>query len=90
VRLVVSDAHVGLTKTVNRMFAGCSWQTCRVHFARNLLRTVPKDQRKMMTAALRSVDAQQSRSAMQEQWEQGAAMLAGKFPLAAELIATNR
>jgi hypothetical protein len=44
VRLVVSDAHVGLTKAVGRMFQGCSWQRCRVHFARNLLQTVPKAQ----------------------------------------------
>ncbi len=41
VRLVVADAHVGLTTAVSRMFQGCSWQRCRVHFARNLLQTVP-------------------------------------------------
>ena len=41
IRLVISDAHVGLTKAVGRMFQGSSWQRCRVHFARNLLQTVP-------------------------------------------------
>jgi putative transposase len=39
VRLVGSDAHVGLTKAVGRMFQGCSWQRCLVQFARNLLHT---------------------------------------------------
>jgi transposase-like protein len=58
VRLVVSDAHVGLTKAVGRMFQGCSWQRCRVHFARNLLQTVPKAQQEMVAAALRSVFTQ--------------------------------
>ena len=90
VRLVVSDAHVGLTKAVGRMFQGCSWQRCRVHFARNLLQTVPKAQQEMVAAALRSVFTQQSTVAVEEQWDQVAAMLTGKFPRAADLMATAR
>jgi hypothetical protein len=90
VRLVVSDAHVGLTKAVGRMFQGCSWQRCRVHFARNLLQTVPKAQQEMVAAALRSVFTQQSAATVEEQWDQVAAMLTAKFPRAAELMATAR
>jgi putative transposase len=42
-RLVISDAHLGLTAAIKRMFQGClSWQRCRVHFLRNLLSHVPK------------------------------------------------
>ena len=88
VRLVVSDAHVGLTKAVGRMFQGCSWQRCRVHFARNLLQTVPKAQQEMVAAALRSVFTQQNTAAVEEQWDQVAAMLVGKFPRASELMAS--
>jgi putative transposase len=98
IRLVVSVgeafpggvAHVGLTKAVSRMFQGSSWQRCRVHFARNLLQTVPKAQQEMVAAALRSVFAQQGRSAVEEQWDQVAAMLTAKFPKAAELMASAR
>ena len=36
-RLVISDAHLGLTAAIKRMFQGSSWQRCRVHFLRNLL-----------------------------------------------------
>ena len=90
VRLVVSDAHVGLTKAVGRMFQGCSWQRCRVHFARNLLQTVPRAQQEMVAAALRSVFTQQSAQDVLAQWDQVSAMLAGKFPRAAELMATAR
>jgi transposase-like protein len=98
VRLVVSDAHVGLTKAVGRMFQGCSWQRCRVHhrcaegfaYARNLLQTVPKAQQEMVAAALRSVFTQQSAATVEEQWDQVAAMLSAKFPKAAELMATAR
>jgi transposase-like protein len=86
----VSDAHVGLTKAVGLMFQGGSWQRCRVHFARNLLQTVPKAQQEMVAAALRSVFSQQNTAAVEEQWDQVAAMLAGKFPRAAELMASAR
>ncbi len=72
------------------MFQGCSWQRCRVHFARNLLQTVPKGQQEMVAAALRSVFAQQSWSAVEEQWDQVAAMLTSKFPRATELMASAR
>ncbi len=90
VRLIVSDAHVGLTKAVGRIFQGSSWQRCRVHFARNLLQTVPKAQQEMVDAALRSLFTQQSTVAVEEQWDQLVTMLAGKFPRAAELMATAR
>ncbi len=90
VRLVVSDAHVGLTKAVGRMFQGCCWQRCRVHFARNLLQTVPKAQQEMVAASLRTLFTQQCRSTVEAQWDQMAAMLAGKFPRAAELMALVR
>ena len=33
--LVISDAHLGLTKAIRRQLQGCVCQRCRVHFARN-------------------------------------------------------
>ena len=42
VKLVISDAHKGLTNAIRRMLQGSSWQRCRVHFARNLLERAPK------------------------------------------------
>jgi putative transposase len=41
VKLVISNAHVGLTKAIRRQLQGCAWQRCRVHFARNLLQRCP-------------------------------------------------
>jgi hypothetical protein len=43
-----------------------------------------------VAAALRSVFTQQSAAAVEEQWDQVAAMLSAKFPRAAELMATAR
>lgn len=40
--LVISDAHQGLQKAIQREFIGTSWQRCNVHFKRNIIETVPK------------------------------------------------
>jgi putative transposase len=90
VKLVVSDAHVGLTKAIRRQLQGCSWQRCRVHFARNLLQRVPKAHQGMVTAALRSVFAQEDATEILTRWDDLAASLAERFPRAAELMAEAR
>ena len=59
VKLVISDAHSGLINAIRRMLQGSCWQRCRVHFARNLLQRVLKAHQGMVTAALRSVFAQE-------------------------------
>jgi len=86
VKLVVSDAHVGLTKAIRRQLQGCVWQRCRVHFARNLLQRVPKAHQGMVTAALRSVFAQETAAEILSRWEDLATSLADRFPKAAELM----
>jgi putative transposase len=57
VKLLISDAHEGLTKAIRRQLQGCVRKHCRVHFARNLLQRVPKAHHRMVAAALRSVFA---------------------------------
>jgi transposase-like protein len=86
VKLVVSDAHVGLTKAIQRQLQGCVWQRCRVHFARNLLQRVPKAHQDMVTAALRSVFAQETAAEIEARWDDLAASLAERFPKAAALM----
>jgi putative transposase len=94
VKLVVSDAHVGLTKAIRRMFQGCCWQRCRVHhrfaegfaYARNLLQRVPKAHQGMFTAALRSVFSQEDATGLVERWDDLASSLTERFPKAAELM----
>ena len=86
VKLVISDAHVGLTKAIRRQLQGCVWQRCRVHFARNLLQRVPKAHQGMVTAALRSVFAQEDAGEILSRWDDLAASLIERFPKAAELM----
>ena len=56
-RLVISDAHLGLTAAIKRMFQGSSWQRCLVHFLRNLLSHVPKAGQDMVAAAMKTKSA---------------------------------
>ena len=41
-KLVISDAHQGLQKAIQREFIGTSWQRCNVHFKRNIVEKLPK------------------------------------------------
>ena len=41
-KLLVSDAHQGLQKAIQREFIGTAWQRCNVHFKRNILGKLPK------------------------------------------------
>jgi transposase-like protein len=52
VQLVVSDAHAGLKKAIGQVL-GCPWQRCSVHFLREALGHVRKDQQGMVAALLR-------------------------------------
>lgn len=40
-KLVISDAHSGLTAAIKKSFIGAGWQRCKVHFMRNILAHVP-------------------------------------------------
>lgn len=41
-KLVISDAHQGLQKAIQREFIGTAWQRCNVHFKRNIIGKIPK------------------------------------------------
>src|SRR5579862_7218237 len=54
VQLVVSDAHPGLKKAIAQV-VGCPWQRCSVHFLRELLGHVRRDQQGMLSALIRPI-----------------------------------
>ncbi len=63
VQLVTSDAHEGLKKALSQVLAGVSWQRCRVHFMRSFLAHVPRGDKSIVAAALRTIFAQPDRQA---------------------------
>jgi putative transposase len=58
VRLVISDAHAGLIKAIQRCFQGASWQRCRVHAMRNLLAAANHRHRQVIAALIRTIFVQ--------------------------------
>jgi putative transposase len=89
-RLVISDAHLGLTAAIKRMFQGCCWQRCRVHFLRNLLSHVPKAGQDMVAAAMKAVFVIQAPDQVRAHWQRVTEMLRKQFPTAVPLMEAAR
>lgn len=90
VQLVISDQHSGLVAAIRRCFQGAAHQRCRVHFARNLLATIPKAHQDMVAALFRTSFAGIDRATVEAQWDHVAATLAERWPKAAALMNTAR
>nr|WP_255144111.1 IS256 family transposase [Synechococcus sp. EJ6-Ellesmere] len=89
-RLVISDAHLGLTAAIKRMFQGCAWQRCRVHFLRNLLSHVPKAGQDMVAAAMKAVFVIQAPDQVRAHWQRVTEMLRKQFPSAVSVMEAAR
>jgi putative transposase len=89
-RLVISDAHLGLTAAIKRMFQGSSWQRCRVHFLRNLLSHVPKAGQDMVAAAMKAVFVIQAPDQVRAHWQRVTEMLRKQFPTAVPVMDVAR
>ena len=90
VRLVISDAHAGLKASIRKCFTGSSWQRCRVHYARNLLATVPRTHVEFVAAAFRSIFALGSKTEVEARWDEVTDTLAERFPKAGESMRAAR
>ena len=86
VQLVVSDDHRGLTKAIDTLLPGASWQRCRTHFMRNLLCRVPKSAQPFVATVVRTVFAQPSSEEVAAQLERVIDQLAVRFPEVARLL----
>jgi len=86
VQLVISDAHEGLKLAINQVLTGTSWQRCRVHFMRNVLAHVPKRDKALVAALIKTIFAQPDRQAAGEQLKQVAQAIYKRWPKAAELL----
>ena len=89
-RLVISDAHLGLTAAIKRMFQGYCWQRCRVHFLRNLLSHVPKAGQDMVAAAMKAMFVIQAPDQVRAHWQRVTEMLRKQFPSAVPVMEAAR
>jgi putative transposase len=85
VKLVISDAHDGLTASITRV-VGATWQRCRVHFMRNALAHVPKGQHTVVAAAIRQAFIQPDREGAGQTWRHVADQLRARWPKLAALM----
>jgi putative transposase len=63
VRLMISDACLGLTESIAEVFPQADWQRCAVHFYRTVFSLVPSTKVREVAAMLKAIHAQESREA---------------------------
>ncbi len=87
VKLVVSDAHVGLQNAIAAVLPGSGWQRCRTHFMRNILAHVPKAHQDMVATLVRTVFSQPDRKSVEAQFATVLEQIEGAgFAKVAELL----
>ena len=87
VRLVVSDACLGLVEALGEVFPEADWQRCAVHFYRNVFSHVPRQKVREVAAMLKAIHAQENRQAAEAKAADVVAKLtAMKLKAAAELV----
>jgi putative transposase len=85
VQLVVSDAHEGLKNAIAQVL-GCPWQRCTVHFLREALGHVRKDQQGMVAALIRPIFNADSGEAARELVGEAIARLERPLPKVAAML----
>ena len=89
VQLAISDAHQGLREAAETVLSGASWQRCRVHFMRNVLAHVPKGDKAIVAAALRTIFAQPNQEAARQQLAEVVGAMKPRWPKAAQVLAAG-
>jgi len=85
VKLVIADNHAGLRAAAGRVFRA-TLQRCRVHWMRNALAHIPKQQRPSVIAMIKTVFAQDNARDMRAQWQSVADALRDRIPKLAALM----
>ena len=75
VKLIISDACMGLVESAADYYPGANWQRCVVHFYRNVFSVVPRTKVAEVAMMLKAIHASEDRMAALEK----AAAVAGKL-----------
>ncbi|HEY8522078.1 MAG TPA: IS256 family transposase [Gammaproteobacteria bacterium] len=87
VRLIISDACLGLVEALEETYPEAAWQRCVVHFYRNVFSHVPNGKVREVAAMLKAIHAQESRAAAQNKAQDVVkALRSMKLRHAAELV----
>jgi putative transposase len=69
VRLIISDACMGLVESAAEFYPEAQWQRCTVHFYRNIFTVVPSKHMRAAADMLKAIHACEDREAAQEKAE---------------------
>lgn len=87
VRLMISDACLGLVESIAEVFPDADWQRCAVHFYRNVFSHVPRGKMREVAAMLKAIHAQENREAAESKAQDVIEKLrAMKLKAAADLV----
>jgi transposase-like protein len=87
VRLIISDACIGLAGAAAEVFPDADWQRCAVHFYRNVFSHAPRGKMREVAAMLKAIHAQENREAAESKSRDVIEKLrAMKLRAAAELV----
>ena len=87
VRLIISDACLGLAESAAEVYPEADWQRCVVHFYRNVFSHVPYTRVREVAAMLKAIHAQENKEAAQQKADQVIDKLKTmKLPAAAKLL----
>lgn len=87
VKLIISDACIGLYESADEYYPSAAWQRCMVHFHRNVAGKVPSTKVKQVARMLKAIYAQESAVAAKEKAANIVKQLKEmKLKVAAELV----
>jgi transposase-like protein len=87
VRLITSDACIGLAESAAEFFLEAAWQRCVVHWYRNIFSHVPSTKVREIAAMLKAINASEGLAAAREKTIRVIEKLRGlRLSLAAELV----
>jgi putative transposase len=86
VKLIVSDAHSGIRAAIHRHFQGATWQRCRVHYKREMGRTVSYKKLKDLNRDLAGVFAPAEPGECRRRAEEMALKWEGISPAASRML----
>jgi transposase-like protein len=86
VKLIVSDAHSGIRAAIRRHFQGAAWQRCRVHYKREMGRSVSYKKLKELNRDLASVFAAAEQAECRQRAEEMAIKWERSSPAVARML----
>ena len=84
--LVISDAHGGLVKAIEKHFPGTQWQRCQVHFKKNILDKVRNRDKAWVKGRLDDIFLAASKHTALDRLQQFVDDLTEKYPGVADLL----